>query len=291
MAPGKTLRSDSSLSSRSHSVVDMEMMTAAGSSSSSGGGGGSGYWHGADLQSGGGDHHRHHQDDNTMLEVMLDVHHDTVVLRGLNQPPGSSGSGADSGPISLWASSNSAPFSGPISSTESIDDEMSQHEATLLSDGWERKHSFRPSSSFRRSGSARLKQLASGIGRLSRNSSSARVKSVAFSGAVAIGEGEPRMSRSVSSAEHALEGLRYINKATITDDQKSQWEEVKKRFDSLKGPDDRLARADFAACIGRWYHIIHSRFFIILYIVCERPLAFMEKLAIASGCLCVSLQD
>lgn len=58
------------------------------------------------------------------------------------------------------------------------------------------------------------------------------------------------MARTVSGAEYALEGLRFISQATATADQKYLWEAVENRFKRLASYDNMLARSNFAECIG-----------------------------------------
>eukprot|EP01018_Ginkgo_biloba_P025161 Gb_40122 [translate_table: standard] len=58
------------------------------------------------------------------------------------------------------------------------------------------------------------------------------------------------ISRTLSGAEYALEGLRFISKATSGNDHKSQWEEAESRFHKLANTDGLLSRHHFAACIG-----------------------------------------
>ncbi|CAM6085917.1 unnamed protein product [Calypogeia fissa] len=57
------------------------------------------------------------------------------------------------------------------------------------------------------------------------------------------------LQRSISSAEHALEGLKILNKVTATADQQRQWENVKAKFHTLKNKDNMLLKKDFAKCI------------------------------------------
>eukprot|EP00250_Pteridium_aquilinum_P004331 c14550_g2_i1 orf=954-1937(+) len=56
------------------------------------------------------------------------------------------------------------------------------------------------------------------------------------------------LQRCKSSAEFALEGLRFISKTT--GDSAIQWQAVENRFYSLASTDNLLARADFGFCIG-----------------------------------------
>lgn len=58
------------------------------------------------------------------------------------------------------------------------------------------------------------------------------------------------MVRTMSGAEYALEGLRFISQATATADQKYLWEAVETRFKRLASCDNTLARSNFAECIG-----------------------------------------
>jgi len=58
------------------------------------------------------------------------------------------------------------------------------------------------------------------------------------------------MQKNPSRAEYAIEGLRYISKATATADQKKSWEQVEARFHKLANSDFMLPRSCFAECIG-----------------------------------------
>ncbi len=69
--------------------------------------------------------------------------------------------------------------------------------------------------------------------------------------AAAAATGGRGMVRTVSGAEYALEGLRFISQATATADQKYQWEAVETRFKRLASCDNTLARSNFAECIGK----------------------------------------
>ncbi len=69
--------------------------------------------------------------------------------------------------------------------------------------------------------------------------------------AAAAATGGGGMVRTVSGAEYALEGLRFISQATATADQKYQWEAVETRFKRLASFDNMLARSNFAECIGK----------------------------------------
>lgn len=70
--------------------------------------------------------------------------------------------------------------------------------------------------------------------------------------------GSIRMNRNPSRAEYAIEGLRYINKATATADQKKSWEQVEARFHKLATSDFMLPRSHFAECIGAYTTAICS---------------------------------
>ncbi|KAJ7565052.1 hypothetical protein O6H91_02G045800 [Diphasiastrum complanatum] len=59
-----------------------------------------------------------------------------------------------------------------------------------------------------------------------------------------------KLSRCRSVAENALQGLRFIDKATKNMDQKTLWKAVEERFYELVSPDGMLPRADFGRCIG-----------------------------------------
>lgn len=69
--------------------------------------------------------------------------------------------------------------------------------------------------------------------------------------AAAAATGGGGMVRTMSGAEYALEGLRFISQATATADQKYLWEAVETRFKRLASYDNMLARSNFAECIGK----------------------------------------
>ncbi|KAH9313247.1 hypothetical protein KI387_028282 [Taxus chinensis] len=58
------------------------------------------------------------------------------------------------------------------------------------------------------------------------------------------------IGRTLSGAEYALQGLRFISKATSNTDSKSQWKVVECRFHKLATTDGLLSPKDFAASIG-----------------------------------------
>lgn len=61
---------------------------------------------------------------------------------------------------------------------------------------------------------------------------------------------KPRLEKSLSVAEHAILGLRFINRATCDKDLDKLWAEVECRFNKLALPNYLLDRSDFAECIG-----------------------------------------
>lgn len=69
-------------------------------------------------------------------------------------------------------------------------------------------------------------------------------------GTADVDQGGSRVTRTMSGAEYALKGLRFISKATATADQKSLWEAVEARFHKLASADYTLPRSNFAECIG-----------------------------------------
>lgn len=71
------------------------------------------------------------------------------------------------------------------------------------------------------------------------------------------------LERSVSRTEHALDCLRYINKATDDKNPQGLWKEVEKRFSKLANPDGLLPRASFASCIGLFINL-HIAFLKVL---------------------------
>lgn len=60
-----------------------------------------------------------------------------------------------------------------------------------------------------------------------------------------------KLQKSGSQAQHAIRGLRIINKATITANQK-WWEQVEAWFHKLANSDNLLHQSHFAECIGEW---------------------------------------
>ncbi|KAJ7567977.1 hypothetical protein O6H91_01G014200 [Diphasiastrum complanatum] len=158
------------------------------------------------------------EESNHFVEVLLDVHDDTVTLRRV------------------------AP---------ATDD----HDASLFAESGERKFSSLRSS-FRRnasSASSRMKQFSHELKRLSLSHSSA-VRAFSARHAqdlspLAAQQSRPRLVRSKSGAENALEGLRFISKTTNAD-QKALWAAVEARFDKMASADGKLSRADFGLCIG-----------------------------------------
>ncbi len=76
--------------------------------------------------------------------------------------------------------------------------------------------------------------------------------------AAATATGGGGMVRTMSGAEYALEGLRFISQATATADQKYLWEAVETRFKRLASCDNTLARSNFAECIGKKTNQTHK---------------------------------
>jgi respiratory burst oxidase len=105
-----------------------------------------------------------------------------------------------------------------------------------------------------RSLSATSRSIRRTLGRLIRSSSS---RTVASSDSVdlALPAREARklkakLQRTRSSAQRALNGLRFISKTTGASDAEELWKQVEARFESL-AVDGLLARADFGQCIGK----------------------------------------
>ncbi|KAG6553108.1 hypothetical protein Mapa_005446 [Marchantia paleacea] len=167
-----------------------------------------------------------------MVEVMLDVNQNEVTLRSVNPTPASV---------------------------------ISPMDAQILVEGLERRPSMRNPMTLKQSASRRVQAISQELKRLSRTGS--RVLSVRFSPdfdplvndpngnepnivkPANLNPANPRLARSASSAEHALQGLRFINRATGTADQQQQWEAVKTRFHKLKNADGLLPKSQFANCI------------------------------------------
>ncbi|KAG0601475.1 hypothetical protein M758_11G114300 [Ceratodon purpureus] len=59
-----------------------------------------------------------------------------------------------------------------------------------------------------------------------------------------------KMQKSRSQAEHAIAGLKRINKAAATADQMKSWPQVEARFFKLANADNLLPRSNFPECIG-----------------------------------------
>lgn len=177
--------------------------------------------------------------DEQLVEVTLDVHDDSIVLRSVT-------------PANAAAD----------------DREMMLVEAG----GLDRKSSARSSSSFGRSTSSRLKQFSQEL----KAEASARVKQFSqelkrFSRSTRssasrnnnnnLGSGDPMtaraqrrqraiLDRNRSGAQKALKGLRFISNATANHgDGQGPWRIVEGRFNEL-AKDGRLSRSDFAQCIG-----------------------------------------
>lgn len=64
------------------------------------------------------------------------------------------------------------------------------------------------------------------------------------------GQKKPRLEKNLSVAEHAILGLRFINRATSDKDLDQLWAEVECRFNKLALSNYLLDRSDFAECIG-----------------------------------------
>lgn len=174
---------------------------------------------------------------HTMLEVMVDVGKDHVTLRRVT--------------------SGQYEVDIPVLTADAQQQVMWDASSQAV----DQPH--RLSSSFRESitkVSTMVRQLSHDLTRHQRstskvqNSSEASMGPEAFAGvfnAAADPEnGEGMMRRTRSGAEYALEGLRFINKATATADQKKSWEDVEMRFHRLANADFMLSRANFAECIG-----------------------------------------
>jgi hypothetical protein len=82
-------------------------------------------------------------------------------------------------------------------------------------------------------------RLASGMKRLASRVTSIRVPDSVMGG----------LKRSHSSAQPALRGLRFLDKASAG---KDGWKSVEKRFDDMSGEDGRLHQENFAKCIGTY---------------------------------------
>ncbi|KAL2635068.1 hypothetical protein R1flu_006547 [Riccia fluitans] len=171
-----------------------------------------------------------------MIEVTLDVNDNEFQLRSVN-PTTASGSII-------------SPMDAQFAVEKALD----------------RKPSARHQGGLKHSASKRVQVISQELKRLSRTGS--KVKSIRFSpdfdplGDDSSGNfddqmnpnppsnnSNARLARSASSAEHALQGLRFINKATATADQQQQWEAVKARFDKLKNAEGLLPKDQFANCI------------------------------------------
>jgi hypothetical protein len=81
-------------------------------------------------------------------------------------------------------------------------------------------------------------RLASGMKRLASRVTSIRVPDSVMG-----------LKRSHSSAQPALRGLRFLDKASAG---KDGWKSVEKRFDDMSGEDGRLHQENFAKCIGTY---------------------------------------
>ena len=174
---------------------------------------------------------------HTMLEVMVDVGKDHVTLRRVT--------------------SGQCEVEIPVLTA----DAQQQMMWDASSQAGDQPH--RLSSSFRESITkvgTMVRQLSHDLTRHQRNTSKVQNSSEASMGSEAFAgifnsaadpeNGQGMMRRTRSGAEYALEGLRFINKATATADQKKSWEQVEARFHRLANADFMLSRANFAECIG-----------------------------------------
>jgi hypothetical protein len=160
---------------------------------------------------------------STMLELNIEVGRDHVKLTSVTS------AGGDSAEVPLW---EGAEVDGrrPSSFRESM-----KTVGTLVK---QFSHDF-----------TRHQRNASRVQDLSSSSSSSSSSPAA--GDLELGKSPSiRMQKNPSRAEYAIEGLRYISKATATADQKKSWEQVEARFLKLATSDFMLPRSHFAECIG-----------------------------------------
>lgn len=164
---------------------------------------------------------------HAMLELNFEVSRDHVTLTSVTPAGGNTGAG-----VPLWEGGNGSELDG------------------------RRPSSFRESM---KTVGTLVKQFSHDFTRNQRNGS--RVQDL---GSRSLASGKPgddgdpelgkcgsgRMQKNPSRAEYAIEGLRYINKATATADQKKSWEQVEARFLKLATSDFLLPRSHFAECIG-----------------------------------------
>ncbi|KAJ7294654.1 hypothetical protein O6H91_21G005900 [Diphasiastrum complanatum] len=150
-------------------------------------------------------------DKQVVLEVTLDVQNDTVTLKSVSQVPGT-------------------------------------RETTLRVEGKETKLNF-----VERRTIPSGQHVSESKG-FSYQGSSARVTPVDSSPdqrpIESVPTEETLLSRSLSGAECALQGLRFIDGSTGGINQDAEWETVEARFNKLAATGGRLCRSEFGNCIG-----------------------------------------
>jgi hypothetical protein len=180
------------------------------------------------------------EEAHAMLELNFDVHRDQVTLRSVN-----SGSGVEvRGEEQMWEHRHSR---------------NSAISAILARSGSYTAHSTSFRESIKTVGNM-VKQFSNEIMRTSRGASSrvldlghpdAPLAALPIDPELGHGAAAPdQMQKSASTAEHAIQGLKEISKATATADQRKSWEQVEARFQKLATPEGMLPRSNFAECIG-----------------------------------------
>lgn len=177
--------------------------------------------------------------DEQLVEVTLDVHDDSIVLR------------------SVIPAINAASDDPEIVLVETggLDRRSSARSSSFGRSASSRLKQF--SQELKAEASARVKQFSQELKRFSRStrSSASRNNNLGLSGdpmtARQLRKQRAQLDRNRSGAQKALRGLRFISNATVNNngDGQGQWRIVECRFNEL-AKDGRLSRSDFAQCIG-----------------------------------------
>lgn len=175
--------------------------------------------------------------DGDKEEAHFDVHRDQATLRSVNSGSGAEGRGGEQ----MW------------------ENRHSRSSALLARSASNTAHSTSFSESTKKVGNM-VKHFSNEIMRTARGASSrvldlghpdAPLAVLSIDPELGHGAATPdQIQKSASTAEHAIQGLKEISKATATADQRKSWEQVEARFQKLATPEGMLPRSNFAECIG-----------------------------------------
>ena len=185
------------------------------------------------------------EEAHAMRKLNFDVHRDQATLRSVNSASGAEGRGGEQ----MW------------------ENRHSRSSALLASSASNTAHSTSFRESIKTVGNM-VKQFSNEIMRTSRGASSrvldlghpdAPLAALPIDPELGHGAAAPdQMQKSASTAEHAIQGLKEISKATATADQRKSWEQVEARFQKLATSEGMLPRSNFAECIGEHSILISS---------------------------------